>query len=86
MYKIVFSRKAVKDVICLSKSPFYEKFIKLLRIIQKDPFQKPPLFKPLIGCDCFARRLNIQHRLVYRVNTLSNTIEICSCWGHYEDK
>ncbi len=59
------------------------KIIKLIKEIQRDPFQgigKPEKLKhDLAGC--WSRRINREHRLVYQV--LEERIRIIACRYHY---
>lgn len=59
------------------------KIIKLIREIQKNPFEgtgKPePLKHDLSGC--WSRRIDKEHRLVYQV--LEEKIRILACRYHY---
>ena len=59
------------------------KIIKLIKEIQKDPFRgigKPePLKHDLSGC--WSRRIDGEHRLVYRVS--EEKIRILACRYHY---
>lgn len=60
-----------------------EKIQKLLKAIAKDPFKgigKPePLKYQLSGC--WSRRINKEHRLVYRVQ--NEELQLISCRYHY---
>lgn len=60
-----------------------EKIQKLLKAIAKDPFRgigKPePLKYQLSGC--WSRRINKEHRLVYRVQ--NEELQLISCRYHY---
>ncbi|MDJ0746765.1 MAG: Txe/YoeB family addiction module toxin [Xenococcaceae cyanobacterium MO_167.B27] len=59
------------------------KIIKLIKEVQKNPFQgigKPePLKHDLSGC--WSRRIDREHRLVYQV--LEDKIRILACRYHY---
>lgn len=59
------------------------KIIKLIKEVQRNPFQgigKPePLKHDLSGC--WSRRINREHRLVYQV--LEDRIRILACRYHY---
>ena len=59
------------------------RIVKLIREIQRDPFEgigKPePLKHELQGC--WSRRINDEHRLVYQV--FSDKIRILACRYHY---
>ena len=59
------------------------RIIKLIRDVQRDPFQgigQPEALKhDLAGC--WSRRIDREHRLVYQV--LENKIRILACRYHY---
>jgi len=82
----VFSGQAAKDMKRLQRAGLADKVIALLHQMQSDPFVTPPRYEKLVGnlkgfC---SRRINIQHRLVYAVDTKSKVIHVLRCWTHYE--
>jgi toxin YoeB len=86
MYKLYFTKQAQKDAPRVKSSGFKTKAQKLLKVLEKDPFQNPPPFKKLVGdlSDLYSRRINIQHRLVYQVYKKQKAIKVLSMWSHYE--
>ena len=54
-------------------------------IIKENPLQSPPPFEKLSGelRGLYSRRINDQHRLVYKIED-ENIIKIISLWTHYE--
>ena len=69
MYRIVYTKQAVKDIKNLKSAGLDKKAKKLIDIMRENPFQNPPPYEKLIGnlkgyC---SRRINIQHRIVYQV-------------------
>ena len=83
-YKIVFTLQAAKDLKKVSESQYKAKALKLLQLIQKDPFT-PPVEKLVDLENVYSRRINIQHRLVYQVYEKEQTIKIIRMWTHYGD-
>ena len=85
-YKIVFTKKALKDIEHLKQSDLINKAKKLVAVLQEDPFQNPPPYEKLIGDlnGLYSRRINIQHRLVYEVFETEHTVKIIRMWKHYE--
>ena len=85
-YAIKIAKSATKDLKKLKAAHLDEKFKELMEVIKTDPFQNPPPYEKLVGDskDQYSRRLNIQHRLVYSVNTKTKEIIIWSTWTHYE--
>jgi toxin YoeB len=85
MRQIVFSPTALNEL-SLFKSGNQNlvfKIVELINDIQKNPFQglgKPePLKNDYRGY--WSRRINDEHRLIYKVS--DNFIEIIACYGHY---
>jgi toxin YoeB len=58
----------------------------LLEIIEENPYQNHPSYEKLVGDleGAYARRINIQHRLVYQVIEEDDAIKILRMWTHYE--
>ncbi|MBQ9928963.1 MAG: Txe/YoeB family addiction module toxin [Lachnospiraceae bacterium] len=95
MYKIVFTKQALKDLENLKKSGISSKAKILVDMIRENPYQNPPRYEKLVGNleGILSRRINIQHRLVYQVyekNFAENdteyrgTIKIIRMWTHYD--
>ena len=86
MYHIYFTRQAMKDRQRIARSNLETRARALLDVIAHDPFQNPPPYEKLLGdlTGAYSRRINIQHRLVYTVDTQANTICILRMWTHYE--
>ena len=86
-YKIIATKQAIKDKEKIKQYPALERNIKnLIEIIKKNPYQNPPSYEALIGNfkGLYSRRINRQHRLVYRVLEEEKTIMIVSMWTHYD--
>ena len=86
MYRITYSRKALKDIPKLKSAGLDRKAKALIDIIRENPFQNPPSYEKLSGVlkNLYSRRINVQHRLVYEVVEDENLIKIVSIWSHYE--
>ena len=96
MYKIVYYKKAVKDIEKLKSAKLDKKAKSLVDLVKQNPFQNPPPYEELLGNlqGLYSRRINIQHRMVYEVNEqpfTENGIEydgiviIIRMWTHYEN-
>lgn len=87
MYKIVYTKKVVKDIQKIKSIGASEKVKKLIEVIKENPFQNPPPYEKLVGDlqGAYSRRINIQHRLVYQVFEQEKIIKIISIWSHYEN-
>ena len=95
MYKIVFTKQALKDLDNLKKSGLSSKAKLLVDMIRENPYQNPPRYEKLVGNleGTLSRRINIQHRLVYQVYEdccvengvkYPGTIKIIRMWTHYD--
>lgn len=87
MWIVKFTKNAEKDKKLLKRACLEEKTKKLLNLIAENPFKNPPRYEKLVGDlqGYYSRRINIQHRLVYKVYEDIHTIVVHSMWSHYED-
>jgi toxin YoeB len=85
-WELLFSRDAKKDAEKIKRSGLRKKADILLDILEKDPFAAYPPYEKLVGdLDSFySRRINIQHRLVYRVDKKNRRVFVERMWTHYE--
>lgn len=85
-YRILISKKVKKDVELIKSLPNLKKNVdNLLKLISKNPFQTPPTYEKLVGNykGMYSRRINRQHRLVYKVEEESKAVIIVSMWSRY---
>lgn len=84
-YKILFTKTALNDWQKLLTSPFKNKAAKLLNILKNEPYSPP--YEKLTGelSGMYSRRINIQHRLVYKIDEDNRRITILRMWTHYGD-
>lgn len=87
MYKVEYHKSAIKDIAKLKESNLANKAKKLIDVIKENPFQNPPPYEKLTGDlkGLYSRRINIQHRLVYKVKESEKKIQILSMWTRYEN-
>ncbi len=87
MWIIKFTKNAEKDKKLIKSAGLEERVKKLLNLIAKNPFQNPPSYEKLVGDlqGYYSRRINLQHRLVYKVYEDINTVVVHSMWSHYGD-
>ncbi len=85
-WEIVYTKQAQKDAKKLAAAGLKGKAIDLLKIIRENPCHTPPPIEKLVGdlAGAYARRINIQHRLVYEVLEQERIIKIIRMWTHYE--
>ena len=83
-YRILFTKQAEKDLKKVAASELKQKAYRLLSVLEEDP-QQPP-FEKLVGFqNVYSRRINIQHRLVYRIDEEEKCIVIIRIWTRYGD-
>jgi toxin YoeB len=87
MFTLYFTKDALKDAKKIAKSSLQTKVDNLLTILEKNPFQDPPPVKKLVGklFGTYSRRINLQHRLLYEVDTINKRVKILRMWSHYGD-
>jgi Txe/YoeB family toxin of toxin-antitoxin system len=85
MYKIYFTKKAMKDRRLMAQAGLESRAKALLNVIMADPFHTPPPCEKLVGdlAGYYSRRISLQHRLVYSVDVEGNTVKVRSMWDHY---
>lgn len=86
MWVVLFTKNAEKDKPKLKAAGLEKKAKSLLILLSENPFQTPPSYEKLVGDlnGYYSRRINIQHRLVYRVDSQKNIVIVHSMWPHYE--
>ena len=85
-WKVIFTKQALKDAKKINSAGLKDKTIKLLDILENNPYQNPPSFEKLVGdlTGAYSRRINIQHRLVYQIYDNLKTVKVIRMWTHYE--
>ncbi len=86
MWRVVYTKQALKDAQKLSAAGLRTKAETLLNILRENPYQTPPPFEKLIGdlAGAYSRRINIQHRLVYQIIDDERAVKVIRMWTHYE--
>lgn len=95
MYKIVYTKQAMKDLEVLKRANLAKKAHELLDIMKEDPYQNPPRYERLVGNleGAYSRRISIQHRIVYQILECpfsvgeiqyKGMIKIIRMWTHYD--
>jgi toxin YoeB len=85
-WQVLFGRAIKKDALKIKQAGLQSKTDKLLDLLEKDPFMRPPPFEKLVGdlSGYYSRRINIQHRLIYRVDKAAGLVFVERMWTHYE--
>ena len=85
-YTLLFSKEASKDKIKLIDSGLDKNCRKILDLMIDNPFAYPPTYEKLVGDlnGYYSRRINRQHRIIYKVIEEKKEIHIIRMWTHYE--
>ena len=87
-WRVVFSRQAQKDARKLaSASPaLKQRAQELIELLAEEPWRSPPPFEALVGDlrGAYARRTNIQYRLIYSVEADQQLVKVLRLWSHYD--
>lgn len=85
-WEVLFGRDARKDAKKVQAAGLRSKVDALLEVLEKDPFANPPRYERLVGDldGYYSRRINLQHRLVYRVDKKAKRVFVERMWTHYE--
>ena len=86
MWSVKLSKRAIKDKELLKSAGLGKKAKQLVDLLMVNPFQNPPSYEKLVGdlSGFYSRRINRQHRLVYRVDEVNGIVYVDSMWSHYE--
>ena len=86
MFEVRLSKQAVKDLEKLKQAGLSKKAKLIVDSLKEKPFDPP--YEKLVGNlkGFYSRRINIQHRLVYKIEEDKKQILIVSMWSHYEVK
>jgi len=87
-WRVLFTREAQKDARKLASAApaLKDKAQQLLNLLADDHFRQPPAFETLVGDlrGAYSRRINIQHRLVYSVDSEEGVVRVLRMWSHYD--
>lgn len=85
-WSLYFGKYVKKDAVKIERAGLRAKADALLDLLQEDPFRSPPPYEKLVGDlgGFYSRRINIQHRLVYRIDKTRNRVFVERMWTHYE--
>ncbi|MDR0791564.1 MAG: Txe/YoeB family addiction module toxin [Methanomassiliicoccaceae archaeon] len=90
-YLVIFTRKGERDLRDVMSSELRGKAVRLIELLSADPFCATPPYEKLKGRlkDYYSRRLNREHRIVYRVlpsddPRYKGIVEIIRMKTHYE--
>ena len=86
MWEVRFTKNATKDMKRLKAAGLDIKTKNIIKAMMDNPFIETPSYEKLKGKleGYYSRRINIQHRLVYRIDESNHVIIVSSMWSHYE--
>lgn len=85
MWNIELTKQALKDLKKLKELSMKDKVDNLINILSSNPYKNPPPYEKLTSCEnYYSRRLNVQHRLVYKIFKDEKIVRIVRMWTHYE--
>ncbi|GAK30582.1 Txe/YoeB family addiction module toxin [Weissella oryzae SG25] len=85
-FEVVIENSAKLDLKKIGKANLKSQFLKVVEQLKDDPFkinQRFEKLKPPVEGK-YSRRINGQHRVVYKVNQANKQVVILSDYGHYE--
>ena len=85
-WTVILSSKAAKDAKKLKAAGLKPQARKLLELLAQEPLARPPRYEKLVGnlSGYYSRRINIRHRLVFRIDWESRVVHVLRMWTHYE--
>jgi Txe/YoeB family toxin of toxin-antitoxin system len=85
MWLIKYEKRVQKDLDKLKQANLLQNVRKLIKLLEIDPFAPP--FEKLTGDlnGLFSRRINLKHRLLYKILKKERIIMVVSMWSHYEN-
>ena len=85
-YEVVIKNSAKKDLKKIKNSHLKENFEEVIQTLKENPFKQTQSFEQLQpkSVGLYSRRINQQHRIVYKVDEIAKRVEIYSAWTHYK--
>jgi len=86
-YRLFFTKQAQKDAKKANQAGYRGRIVRLLKMLEKDPFTRQPPYEKLLGdlSGAYSRRINIHHRLVYQIYEKEKAIKVIRMWTHYSE-
>lgn len=81
-YTVVVKNSAITDLKKVKKSPFKQRFEDILQTLKTEVHKPTDSVEKLypLAEEKYSRRLSLQHRVVYTVNTEKKEVVIWSAW------
>jgi toxin-antitoxin system, toxin component, Txe/YoeB family len=86
IYSVVIQNSAKSDLKKVKTSNLKGEFLRLVNTLKEDPYKQSDGFEKLFPRQAgfYSRRMNIQHRVVYKIDDEKKIVTIYSAWTHYE--
>lgn len=83
MFEVIIHKDAIKDLEKLKQANLSEKAKQIIESLKINPYCKPveKLKGNLNGF--YSKRINLQQRLVYKINQTEKVVLVVSMWSHY---
>jgi Txe/YoeB family toxin of toxin-antitoxin system len=85
-YHLIYTSRAQRDAKKIARSSLKNGTLRLLKILEKDPFRTPPRYEKLLGdlTGAYSRRIITYYRLVYQVLEAEKVVRVLPMWNRYE--
>lgn len=85
-YKVVINNGAKKDLKKIKGTHLEKNFLEVIAQLKVDPYCNNQGFEKLVPPikGFYSRRINVQHRVVYKVDNTTHQVFVYSAWGHYK--
>ena len=85
-YTVFIKNSAKSDLKKIKNSPLRRQFEAIISQLKEDPYFPNQSFEKLVppALGKYSRRLNSQHRVVYKILEKEKRVEIYAAWSHYE--
>lgn len=85
LYKVRIKNSAKSDLRKIKESHLKISFQEVVETLKRNPYEPSQSFEKLqpYSSGRYSRRINSQHRVVYRVDDENKIVEIYSAWSHY---
>ena len=84
-FRTLLTKQAVKDLDKLKQAGLSQKAKQIVDSLKDNPYCLP--YEKLVGNlkGFYSKRINIQHRIVYKVDEEEKIVLVVSMWSHYGD-
>ena len=84
-FRTLLTKQAVKDLDKLKQAGLSQKAKQIVDSLKDNPYCLP--YEKLVGNlkGFYSKRINIQHRIVYKVDEEEKVVLVVSMWSHYGD-